>query len=414
MFAALAIWLLFFGATLFYNTAHRLRDAIIAQVRGCPKEIDMVSWMGRTALEIIGQVGLGHSFDPLTADSDNKYGDALKSLTPQIDQVHELRRALPYIYWWGPAWFRRWMLKMVPNKHVQNAIPIVDVMDRKSREIFEAKVAAMEGGEETVLRQVEKGKDIMSILIKANNAASETDRLCSEEIIAQMSTFVFAATDSTSNTLARILQLLALHPEIQEKLRKEILEAHAGDHLPYDELASLPLLDAVCRETLRVYPPGTTLTREPRKDVVMPLSEPIRGRDGKMISEVPIPKGTEIIVGTIGINCSKALWGEDASEWRPERWLSPLPDALSNARVPGVYSNLMTFHGGKRACIGFKFSETEMKCIMSVLLTNFIFELSNKPIYWNVAGAWYPSVGKDSDQPQMPLKVSMYGGGSSG
>lgn len=72
----------------------------------------------------------------------------------------------------------------------------------------------------------------------------------------------------------------------------------------------------------------------------MPLSEPIRGRDGKMISEVPIPKGTEIIVGTIGINCSKALWGEDASEWRPERWLSPLPDALSKARVPGVYSNL--------------------------------------------------------------------------
>lgn len=77
-----------YNLTLNTHMPHgQLRDAIIAQVRGCPKEIDMVSWMGRTALEIIGQVGLGHSFDPLTADSDNKYGDALKSLTSVISFI---------------------------------------------------------------------------------------------------------------------------------------------------------------------------------------------------------------------------------------------------------------------------------------------------------------------------------------
>ena len=59
--------------------------------------------------------------------------------------------------------------------------------------------------------------------------------------------------DTTSNALARILYLLCEHPEVQEKLRKEILEAqkHRED-IPYDEIMSLPYLDAVCRETMRV------------------------------------------------------------------------------------------------------------------------------------------------------------------
>ena len=50
-----------------------------------------------------------------------------------------------------------------------------------------------------------------------------------------------------------ILSLLAKHPEVQDKLRKEILEASKGEDLDYDSLVSLPYLDAVCRETLRLY-----------------------------------------------------------------------------------------------------------------------------------------------------------------
>ena len=65
------------------------------------------------------------------------------------------------------------------------------------------------------------------------------------------STIVFGATDTTSNTLARILYLLATHPEAQERLRGEISRARQGDRLSYDDLMALPYLDAVCRETLR-------------------------------------------------------------------------------------------------------------------------------------------------------------------
>ena len=66
--------------------------------------------------------------------------------------------------------------------------------------------------------------------------------------------FILAGMDTTSNALSRILQLLAMNPDVQSKLRAEILEAQGGDQtdLAYDDLIKLPYLDAVCRETLRL------------------------------------------------------------------------------------------------------------------------------------------------------------------
>lgn len=72
----------------------------------------------------------------------------------------------------------------------------------------------------------------------------------------------FAAVDTTSSAISRILHLLAQHPPIQEKLRREVTDTRSkhGD-LPYDELVSLPYLDAICRETLRLYPSVSYVSR---------------------------------------------------------------------------------------------------------------------------------------------------------
>lgn len=67
-------------------------------------------------------------------------------------------------------------------------------------------------------------------------------------------TLIFAATDTTSSALSRIFQLLSEHHDVQQKLREEIIAAKGErEEIPYDELSSLPYLDAVCRETLRLY-----------------------------------------------------------------------------------------------------------------------------------------------------------------
>ena len=98
-----------------------------------------------------------------------------------------------------------------------------------------------------------------------------------------------------------------------------------------------------------------------------------------MITELPIKAGQNVHIAISALNTKKEIWGEDADVWRPERWLEPLPNGVTDAKVPGVYSSLMTFLGGGRACMyvsfesedvheaeaswsssGFKFSEMEM------------------------------------------------------
>ena len=63
----------------------QLREAITAQVKDGPQEIDILNWMGRTALGLIGQAGLGYSFDPLVEDKPDEYSAALKAFQYVID-----------------------------------------------------------------------------------------------------------------------------------------------------------------------------------------------------------------------------------------------------------------------------------------------------------------------------------------
>ena len=73
----------------------------------------------------------------------------------------------------------------------------------------------------------------------------------------------------------------------------------------------------------------------------MPLAWPILSADGKSeMTEIPIKTNTNVIVSIIAANRSKRIWGEDAEEWKPERWLKPLPESVAKAHMPGVYSSM--------------------------------------------------------------------------
>ena len=102
----------------------------------------------------------------------------------------------------------------------------------------------------------------MVIKVRENDKASEEDRLSDNELLAQVNTFLFAGTDTTANTISRILYMLAANPDAQDRLRKELVEAGAPDaDLAYEVLDHLPFLDAVCRETLRVRAPARLMHR---------------------------------------------------------------------------------------------------------------------------------------------------------
>lgn len=67
----------------------------------------------------------------------------------------------------------------------------------------------------------------------------------------------------------------------------------------------------------------------------------MKAADGKSeICEIPIKKNTNVIVSILNANRSKAVWGEDAEEWKPERWLGKSHDEVAKERLPGVYSSM--------------------------------------------------------------------------
>ena len=57
----------------------------------------------------------------------------------------------------------------------------------------------------------------------------------------------------------------------------------------------------------------------------MPLLEPIVGRDGTTMNEILVPKDTTVLLALRACNRSKAIWGDDVNEWKPERWMQPPP-----------------------------------------------------------------------------------------
>nr|VWO98254.1 Non-specific serine/threonine protein kinase (EC [Ganoderma boninense] len=378
---------------------------------GTAEVLDVNGWMARITLEMLGQAGLGYSFDNFVEDSTDPFGESLRMFFPAQNRFVLFGLLVMILsHFMSDATLRRFF-SIIPHKGLRDIMDISATMRRRSQEIIEEKKAALRMGDDVMLQEVGEGKDLMSICLRANMTASEAERLSDEELIAQMSTFTLAGMDTTSNALSRILHLLAQHPDAQEKLRAELIAAQGGPDgdgdasLSYDALDKLPYLDAVCRETLRLFAPVGLSGRMATRDLVIPLANPVRGRDGKDIHEVVIPKRMVVLMHYQAINSDPALWGEDAEEWKPERWLAPLPRAVEEARIPGVYANLMTFAAGSRSCIGFKFAQIEMKVVLSVLLPKFSFEVTDQEITWNSAAVIYPTMGEESSKPEMMLKV---------
>ncbi|TFK91896.1 cytochrome P450 [Polyporus arcularius HHB13444] len=392
---------------IMYGVAYKLRDALLSRVTdGDWTEIDMLSWISRGTLELVAQAALGGTLDPLEEDHPGEYGQAMKLLFPSLAALAIVRRLVPTLVKIGSPQFRKRIVEMIPYPPLQQIRNVVNVMEASARRIVDEKLDAINRKDDTVLAQIGGGKDILSTFLRGNMDASGNIILTKEELVAQVSTLIFAGTDTTSCATTRTIHLLAQYPDIQTKLREEIVAAHRekGSRLMYDDLFDLPYLEAVCRESLRLYPPASLVSKSPRQDTVLPLCNPIRGADGQDIHQIHIPKGTNVIIGVQAMNRAKELWGEDADEFKPERWLSDLPGSVIQARIPGVYSNMMTFLGGGRACIGFKFAQLDMKVFLSILLENFAFELSDNPIRWNYASIRYPTAGS-SDKPQLPVKV---------
>lgn len=200
------------------------------------------------------------------------------------------------------------------------------------------------------------------------------------QLVDQLLTMFAAGHETTATAVCWTLYMLCKRPDVQDKLREEVRRELPGPDEPVrSSLAELmdkaEYLHAVCNEVLRLYPP-------------VPLTRRTSCRDTTILGH-HVPKNSDILLVPAAVNVSKELWGEDALEFKPERWLGP-----GKANSGGAVSNFanMTFlHGkwprsflssalhnsrisGPRSCIGQSFAKAEFACLIAILVRQFQFE----------------------------------------
>ena len=163
---------------------------------------------------------------------------------------------------------------------------------------------------------------------------------------------------------------MATNPAAQKRLRREVHESIPDPKAllaPHYDIAglleSLPFLNAVCNETLRLYPTLPITSRVARCDTSI---------NGQFV-----PKGTLSFIVPWATNRDKNLWGEDAELFRPERWLDP--DTGRANFIGGADSNFsfLTFLHGPRSCIGQNFARAEFRALLAAFGGSFEIEMAD-------------------------------------
>nr|BED42956.1 cytochrome P450 monooxygenase [Trametes versicolor] len=396
-------------AEIFVQKSIELRnfwDAQIAQDGEPTARIEICSGLSKMTLDVIGLAGFGYSFNSLNpTEKTNELTEAFQDLflpERKFTVLMILKNFFP-------------VLDIIPDEASTRVKRAREVMRRVGKELIaEKKVRIQQELAESkeksgVKRNDLQGRDLLTLLLKANISTDVPDnqRLSDEDVLAQVPTFLAAGHDTTSTATTWCLYTLTQAPYVQKKLRDELFTIET-DTPTMDQLNSLPYLDCVVRETLRLYAPVPETMRVAEKDDVIPVSEPFVDRFGQVQDNIRISKGASILIPILALNRSKKYWGEDAHEFKPERWESPSEAAAS---VPGVWSHLLTFLGGPRACIGYRFSVVETKALIFVLVRAFEFALAVPPeeIEKKTSVVQRPQLRSAPERgAQMPLLVKRY------
>ncbi|KAH9888240.1 cytochrome P450 [Xylariomycetidae sp. FL2044] len=157
-----------------------------------------------------------------------------------------------------------------------------------------------------------------------------------DEIRSHVLNMLYAARASTASLISSVFRLLAADARVQRRLRNEIWN-HLSGRLPtYEDVRSISYLNWVLKETLRLYPPVPQNIKAAAKDTMLPVGG---GADGS--APIFVPKGTEIGFLVYSTHRRTDIWGDDAEDFRPERW-----DNL------GPTFQYLPFNGGPRICPG--------------------------------------------------------------
>ncbi|OWZ03332.1 hypothetical protein PHMEG_00024955 [Phytophthora megakarya] len=315
-----------------------------AAVQGNTLEINEL--MHHFTLDSFAEIGFGSKLGSLKSGQEHPFGKALD------DALHiaAARRMVPMWLWKIKRWFN-----VGSERQLREAVDVMDslVMGIISEAIIQRQQRDQEEQDEEVERRTER--DIVSIILDRMHVDGQPADPSEVRSIALLS--LIAGRDTTANAISWILHMLHEHPHVEEKLRAELLQklpklATSDEYMPsLDELLHLPYLDAVISENLRLLPIFPYTSRQCIRDTVLP--------DGTFI-----PAGAVLGLPHYVMARLKNVWGDDAAEFIPERFLDPNTGEVLD--LPAATS--AAFGAGPRICVGRRLATMEMKLLIACIV----------------------------------------------
>ncbi|KAL5195536.1 Geraniol 8-hydroxylase [Glycine soja] len=214
--------------------------------------------------------------------------------------------------------------------------------------------------DERMRRRQEKGyvtsHDMLDILLDISDKSSE--KIHRKQIKHLFLDLFVAGTDTTAYGLERTMTELMHNPEAMLKAKKEIAETiGVGNPVEESDVARLPYLQAVIKESLRMHPPA-------------PLLLPRRAKTDVQVCGYTVPEGAQVLINEWAIGRNPGIW-DKAHVFSPERFLH------SDIDVKGRHFKLTPFGSGRRICPGSPLAVRMLHNMLGSLINNFDWKLQN-------------------------------------
>ncbi|XP_044491821.1 cytochrome P450 704C1-like [Mangifera indica] len=306
----------------------------------------------KCALDSIFKVGFGVDLNCL--DGSSKEGT-------EFMKAFDEANALVCWRYVDPFWKLKRFLNIGSEASLKNNLKVIDE--------FVNKLIITKRNILTLQQDSIPKEDILSRFLAASQEDPETmnDKYLRDIILS----FMIAGKDTSANTLSWFIYMLCKNPVIQEKVVQEVKDVSGNNELEEttniddfvsniteETLEKMQYLHAALTETLRLYP------------VV-----PVDGRCAEMDDVLPdgfrLKKGDGVYYMAYAMGRMPYIWGEDAEEFRPERWLE------TGVFQPESPFKFISFHAGPRICLGKDFAYRQMKIAAIALLRFFRFKLAD-------------------------------------
>ncbi|PRQ59951.1 putative abieta-7,13-dien-18-ol hydroxylase [Rosa chinensis] len=336
-----------FSCAVFKTNAVKLAG-IIYEAATSKQAIEIQDLFMKATLDSIIKILLGIELDSMSGKDEegNRFSHAFES-----EQEAALYRLFDVF------WKIKRFLNIGKEAELKKNLKVVDQFVYK---LINSKIETFQNPEVNLLL---KKRDLVSRRLELK----DTDPKYLRDIVLCVTV---AGQDTTASSLSWFVYMMCKHLHIQEKIAQEVREViNLEDNSSIDELAAsldqealdkMQYLHAALSETIRLYPSVPMNMRMCFSDDTWPDGYSVR-------------KGDLVVYQPYAMGRMKSLWGDDAEEFRPERWLDE--NGLFQDESPYKF---IAFSAGPRICLGKEHAYTQMKIFSAVLLCSYIFKLADE------------------------------------